>query len=553
MKKYAIIMIVMLLMLLPLFPYKTDAQITIDKISHFNHQMILNNYGFILVNDTIVVKNNFEEDATLTPINITYPSEIHNLIAAYTIRPADFNFSKFLTDDYTTLILSPPQDYKIPPGENVTISLKMYLLEMFSSDNELNYTASLPLVPALNLPIEKMNSSFSIPTLAFFPQIQYENFTIERINLKWTMRGNFSNVNEGFFVNKNVTITATEDVHFALLEFSEAKRELVISPLGDIKVLDTITMTNYGIRELSKIKPSLLIDNFRNIIIFPPLSNPFPNSKSDADNSQIDIGAPLKNGEKYSVRLEYLIKSEDFINVKDNLFELQVPLRPPIDGVINEYTIKISYPDGFLVHNKTEVFKVNANPLDNDELKVVLQYGSAWASVDVVPVASLIFVTAIIASLTIGGPMVKEEEMLKKKIKAYTEAFDKKIKANNKLMDTYKERQYGQISKSEFDRVRQSIEGRKKKASIDIAKLMSGLIELKSSLQKPLTNIEGLSYKYDGAIRDLLSLYEQFYTKSIKSRIFERLLQSDQKRLSKIEKKLLGNIEIINREAELKS
>ncbi|MCP8304340.1 MAG: hypothetical protein H3Z50_02555, partial [archaeon] len=267
MKKYATIMIVMLFLLLPFIPCKADAQITIDKVSYFNHQTTLNDYGFILVDDRIVVKNDFEEDATLPPINITYPLEFYDLIATHSVSPANFDFSKVLTENYTVLTLTPPQDYKIPPNENAIISLKMYFVRVLSSNNELNYTASMPLVPALSLPIEKLDSSFIIPISTFFPSVQYENFTAKRIDHRWALIGNFSNLNQGFSITENVTIMAEESLYFALLEFTEAERELAISPLGDIVVSDTITTINYGDREVSKIKPSLLTDDFGSITV----------------------------------------------------------------------------------------------------------------------------------------------------------------------------------------------------------------------------------------------------------------------------------------------
>ncbi|MCP8311953.1 MAG: hypothetical protein L6M37_03245 [Candidatus Methylarchaceae archaeon HK02M1] len=550
MKKYTIIMIVMLFLILPFIPCKADAQITIDKVSYFNHQMTLNDYGFILVDDTIVVQNDFEEDAALPPINITYPLEFYDLIATHSVSPTDFGYSKVLTENYTVLTLTPPQDYKIPPNGNAIISLKMYFVRTLSSSGELNYTASMPLVPALSLPIEKLDSSLIIPISTFFPPVQYKNFTAKRIDNRWALIGNFSNLNQGFSITENVIIMAEENLYFALLEFTEAKRELAISPLGNIIVSDMITIINYGDIEISKIKPSLLTDDFGSITVFPTLSNTFPNPKSDADKNQVDIGTSLKKGERYTVRLEYPITSSDFINVKESLFELLVPLRPSIDGVINEYTVRVIYPEGFLVYDKTKEFKVNANPLDDSELRIAFRHGLAWASIDIIPVASFIFIITLIASLIVGRPMVKKEGGVIEKIEDYAESFDGKITANKELIDTYKKRQSGQISKSDFNKMRQSIEGRRNKASTNINILKSELVDEQPSLQKPLSNIGELNQKYDQVVKDLMELYEQLYTKKIKGRVFDRLLPSDQKRLYKIERRILDSIDLLRSEAE---
>ena len=548
-KKTAIILVIALLLALPSFSYQAKAQVTIDKISFFNHQMFVSEYGFILVNDTISIKNDFESPATLPLINITYPQDLYNKIVPQVISPNDFNFDI----NYTRLTIYPPQGYVIQPNESVTISVKFYLVKTFSlvsvEETELNYSASIPLVPALNLPIKQVNSSLSLPPLIIFAS-QPEKFK-EIVDKRaiHTLIGNFSNVAQGFSRTEKVTISTLENIYFALLEFTEAKRELILSSLGNIMVRDTITMINYDNRNISKLKPSLLTNDFKSILIIPPLTNPFSNPLSDANIGQVDLGTNLTKGERYTVTLEYPINSLDFVKAKDGLFELSLPLKTPIDGVVYDYTVKVTHPEGFFAYSKTEESKVNASPLDGEQ-KIDFRLGLAWASKDIMPVASFIFI-AVLAAFIIGKPFIKGElKEIVIRAREYIESFEEKITATKELIDLYKKRQLNQISKIEFKTTRQLLEERRSKATIKINELRPKLISLQPSIQEPLSEIGDLHRDYDRAVKELINLYEQLFTKKVKVEAFDRLLPIHQRRVDDARESLLNSIDTLRREVE---
>ncbi len=548
-KKTAIILVIALLLALPSFSYQAKAQVTIDKISFFNHQMFVSEYGFILVNDTISIKNDFESPATLPLINITYPQDLYNKIVPQVISPNDFNFDI----NYTRLTIYPPQGYVIQPNESVTISVKFYLVKTFSlvsvEETELNYSASIPLVPALNLPIKQVNSSLSLPPLIIFAS-QPEKFK-EIVDKRaiHTLIGNFSNVAQGFSRTEKVTISTLENIYFALLEFTEAKRELILSSLGNIMVRDTITMINYDNRNISKLKPSLLTNDFKSILIIPPLTNPFSNPLSDANIGQVDLGTNLTKGERYTVTLEYPINSLDFVKAKDGLFELSLPLKTPIDGVVYDYTVKVTHPEGFFAYSKTEESKVNASPLDGEQ-KIDFRLGLAWASKDIMPVASFIFI-AVLAAFIIGKPFIKGElKEIVIRAREYIESFEEKITATKELIDLYKKRQSSQVSKIEFKTTRQLLEERRSKATIKINELRPKLISLQPSIQEPLSEIGDLHRDYDRAVKELINLYEQLFTKKVKVEAFDRLLPIHQRRVDDARESLLNSIDTLRREVE---
>jgi len=552
-RKYAIILVIALL-IFPSISYQAkaqEAQATIDKISSFNHQMFVSDYGFILVNETIFIKNDLGSPATLPLINITYPSELYNKIIPQLISPSDFNFNIALTENYTRLTID-TKGYEIQQDENFTISVKFYLVKTFSPAGDSNYSASIPLVPALSLPIEQVNSSLSIPPLTIFTS-QHEKFKeiIDDRTYIHTLIGNFSKVAQGFSITENVTINIpVEGIYFALLEFTKAKRELILSPLGDIRVRDTITMINYDNRSISKLKPSLLTNDFKSITIIPPLTNPFSNPLSDANKRQVDLGTNLTRGEIYTVTLEYPIKPSDFIKAKDGLFELSLTLKSPIDGVVYDYTLKVTLPEGFFAYSKTEENKVNASPLDGEQ-RIEFRFGLAWASKDIMPIASFFFIATLIAFLIVGKPFIKEElKEIVIRTKEYIESFEEKITATKELIDLYKKRQSDQISKIEFKTTRQLLDERISKAIIKINELRPKLISLQPSLQELLSKISDLHRDYDRADRELINLYEQFFAKKVRAEAFDRLLPIHQRRVDEAKEGLLNSIDMLRSEVE---
>ncbi|NWG09678.1 MAG: hypothetical protein HXX80_05170 [Nitrososphaerales archaeon] len=549
MKKHATIMIIALLLIMPSISYRAEAQVSIGEISYFDHQMILNDNGFVLVNDTLVVVNEFESPATLPSINMTYPRELYDLIKAYSISPDGFVFEKTLTENSTEVTISPPQGYTIQPGDNVSISIRVYLVRTFSPIAGLNYSASIPLVPALSLPINRVDSSLALPPAIFF-STQHENFTSSVINNRWTLKGTFYNVSEGSFRTDIVKINVFEGTYFALLEFTEAKREFIISPLGSITVRDTITMVNYDNKTISKLKPDLLTEDFGGVMIIPPLVNPSLNPSSDANNKQVDLGTGLKEGERYTLTLEYPIRSTDFMKARDGLLELFLPLKPPVDGVVYDYALKLVLPEGFSAYSETEESRANASPMDGEQ-RMDIRLGLAWASQDIMPIASFVFIFALVALLIVGKPeMAEAAREIDIMVREYVETFKDRMATSKELADLYRKRQSGQVSKVEFKRTRQLLEERREKSLTRMNELKPKLVSLKPSLQEQLSKISDLHRDHDRVLRGLLNLYDQLYSKKVKEEVFDRFLPSHQRRINEIEESLSGGMDDLLHEVE---
>lgn len=545
-RKYMIILTLVLL-ILPYLPYQAKAQL-IEDISFFNHQMSVNEHGFILVNETIFIKNNFESKAILPFISINYPKELYEKIILQEISPLGFDLTKALTENHTIITID-PKGYEILPNNNITISVKFYLTRVFFRVNETDFSASIPLVPALNLPCKQVNSSLSLPYFIIFDS-QHENFTKEVIKNKWTLSGSFLDVPKDFSITDNIMISNPANVYFALLEFTEAKRELILSSLGEIKVRDTITMINYDNASISKLKPDILTNDFKSVVIIPPLINSFPNPSSDANKKQVDLGTSLEKGEKYTITLEYPVKSSDFIKEKGSLFEFSVPLRSPIDGVVYNYVVKVTLPEGSFAYDKNEIIKINASPLDGNQ-NLEFRLGLAWASKDIMPIASFLFIAVLIAFVAVEKPFIKKElREINLRIKEYIESTEGKITAVRELIDLYKKRQLNQISKVEFKTVQKLLEERISKANAKINELKQKIVSLQPSLQKTLSDIDEINRNYDRNFRELINLYDQLYIKKIKTDIFDRLLPIHQRKVDDTIESLLNILETLQSELE---
>ncbi len=554
-RKYAIILLIALLLVSPLVIHQTKqakAQVILDKISLFNHQMFVNDYGFILVNETIYINNDHGSSVTLPSINITYPSELYDKIIPQVISPIDFSFSISSTENHTRLTIHSPQGYEIQPNGSVTISVKFYFVKMFSSAGDLDYIASIPLVPALSLPIEQVDSSLSIPPLLIFVS-QHINFTSSVIADRWTLKGAFLNVAQDFSITENVKINTLEEIYFALLEFTEAERELIFSPLGDIMVKDTITMISYDDRNISRLKPSLLTDDFKSVVIIPPLINPFPNPLEEASLqklTEVPLATNLKKGGKYSVIFEYPIKSSDFVKAEYGLFEFSLPLKSPIDGVVYDYTMEIILPEGFFAFSETKKSIANASPLGGEQM-LEIRLGLAWASKEIMPIASLFFIATLMAFIIVKRPFFKEElREIVIRTGEYVESFEEKITANKELIDLYGKRQSDQISKIEFKATQQLLEERRNKATFKINELRPKLTSIQPSLQKPLLEISDLHRDYDRVFRELINLHDQVFTKKVKIEVFGKLLPVQKRRVDEAREKLVNSVDMLRREVE---
>lgn len=515
-------------------------ELTASSLSHLHHQVIINEYGFVLVNDTMTFKNELVNPATLPTIKVTFPPEYLGHIGPHEVgAPTPISVTK----EGTELTLSPDQDYELSPGASITIHLRSYLLKLLAPAGTYNYNAVIPLFPSFNLPIDTADVDIVLPSRSelITPPEGFKQTT----GTVW--KRSFTNVSEGYSLVKGVLVGTQEGADLTLLDFPEGRREITVSSQGGITVSESITMVHYGERETSSIGLNLLNTDLRRITITPPLKNPYEVPIIDG---KVNLGTSLKKGEKYVLSIEYPVPFSKYAEIKDGTIKLSIPLRPPIDGVIEKFSVMVSHPPALLIQGSGEVAGFAASPLSKD-LKVTLRPGVAWASTDILPIATPVFILIFIALFMIRRPVPEgEAREVVGRVGEFTKALEDRSSATKALIDAYRKRQADQISKREFEEARKVLRGRRNRALSKIGTLRPQIISQKPSLRGFLDDVSHATREYDRCANDLINLYEQLFARRIPSRTFERLLSSYRKRFDDLDGRLSFALDALRHEAE---
>jgi len=176
-----------------------------------------------------------------------------------------------------------------------------------------------------------------------------------------------------------------------------------------------------------------------------------------------------------------------------------------------------------------------------------------WALGDGVPAASSLFVVLLIGLFVARTRMApaeeEEEETATERSTDMVKAFEEKTSLINGMFEEIPKADPSRLGKVYFDELRGRLDTFRSRA---LQRLNE--VKQKSATQKffdLLGQIHETEREVDRAAKDLLNLYEQFYTKRMRQEVFERLLPNYKRRLEKALDKLSDELNTAQRESKL--
>lgn len=530
-----------------------------DSSVNLIHRISINEYGFVYVNDTIIVKNNASSPLPLGSFELLYPkSYFGNIGAMLTKGPVDFSVKVLQEQNLTKIAISPAQAYQIAVRSNVSINLQLYLNKLIRSVTGSQYRITVALQPALTVNVSKVDILFTLPptgqsnpedSMGFEKTVgEKEMVVIE----SW--KATHTNVPAGNYSFRDVRFSVSSGT-FALIDFIELRRELLVSPNISVKVEESLRIHHYGGQDLTKIGIRYLDSNLTSVVFLPssipPLSARQTVTVSGEKISLEDVfKRPLKDGENITLQFEYLLPSRS-IESKDGGFALAVPLSSPVKGFIRNYNVSVNLPPGFtLVSPLTGYSRLNASIFDDGTLAVNFRPGLGWASGDVIPFASGIFIVSLGVLLLTQRGRGKEVKEAPKKIGEFIRAHEEKTTATAALLDELARKGIERVGRQEIDDTRRTLEEVRAKSASRSSELRPGLLAAKPGLERLLNEIASIDREYDRATRDLFNVLEQYYLRRMKKETFERMLPGHQKRVERLASNLAELLNSIQREFE---
>jgi hypothetical protein len=227
------------------------------------------------------------------------------------------------------------------------------------------------------------------------------------------------------------------------------------------------------------------------------------------------------------------------------------PLAPPINAVVDSYAITISSPAGIRAVQAPTTAIQNAGPLTSGTatFSYTIQFG--FAADRAIPAASVIFLATLIGLYFTRAKTEAEEEEVTVSEQAadMIKAFEEKTDLINSMFEQVRNEDPNNLNKAYFDELRQRLgtfrgramqrlnEARQRTASRKLLDLLNHIAEVEKEV--------------DTAVRDLLNLYEQHYTRRMREDTFERLLPNYKRRYDTALNHLSDQLNVAQREAKV--
>ncbi|MFQ6134808.1 MAG: hypothetical protein ACE5KU_03205, partial [Nitrososphaerales archaeon] len=340
------------------------------------------------------------------------------------------------------------------------------------------------------------------------------------------------------------------------LDFPSVERTFTVSADGSVTVRDGIRVVNRGESKATKIKLTLLNGDATTVGIVPigspPLINRFSASLLDG---VLDLKGTyqisLSRGEEFLFGIEYPLSSE-YSRPVDGAVSFDVPVKPPIDGVVGQFVVKVDPTSGIDVSGGESVVQEDATPFNTGFYSFRASLRVAWASDKVMPVATLLFVVALVA-LLFGKTQFRRAEEVEKEIPRVEELvtiFEEKTGVIDDIIQSFRSKRRGGVPKSRLSEARRYFESLKGRSAGKMGETRSRIISAKPHLKDNLSELSNADKEYNRAVLDMINLYEQYHSGRIRAETFERLRSRYQKRLDKTRERLSESIEYIHSEVE---
>jgi len=388
------------------------------------------------------------------------------------------------------------------------LNMALVLKNVIKKENETFYSLYLTLIPHINLPIQKAQISVGLPN-GLTPTKEIKGLSLIGNRLE----GNFTNVTD--VRRENILLRSTTKIYN--VSFPYAERLIDITPLGDIKVRDIITLVNEGEEKIGELKLEPLIKGVFSAKVgllydlrlqaqkdIPFFTGNLPISK------EYFLKDGLDKGERLSFEIIYDFPKEKIS--KDTLdFYLKLDTSPPVFALIEDYKIRISLPQGFSLKSKDSYLIEKANPLNLKELEFKYSLTPFWSLQNSFPLSSLIFLLSFL--LLIGLKREKKDTYLKRFTDILNIVFSLK-----------------RIEREEIQSLAQQIQSIKNLySSKDLKEKLKG---------EAFTEVLNLERSFDKIVAEILNLYYRVVEKKLDLKVMERVLKEQRLKLEEIVEKL---------------
>ncbi len=510
------------------------------------HEIRVHEHGFVLIVERISLTNEGRDPAAVPPFIIQYPKKLYSSIATYSAEPASVLPLIQAEGDRTTVSVTPPQEAVLQPGKSVTYNITLILADAIVPKAKDEYTFFAPIVPAITLPVGKVTINIILPekNLLHSPA---KGFTQQGSKPVWT--GSFDSV----LAVQDVVFKAAVESTFTILSFPEARREIIVTPMGELLVRDQVKVLNLGNRSVANLKLVPLGGRLDRATIVPSTTPPLTAATPvEIKNNTLTVTSvysrPIDRGEQRTITIEYPYP-QNLVWKDAASIRFEASAKSPVEGVVKNLEFQTIYPKTYAaMPEKLALSKTNAGYLSGDVLVATIRPKIMWAAGEGFTLATVIFAASFSVLFLSRGVVGGEVSQRLRLAAGLRRSIEDKSAETQRLFADLASRQRGQTSRRDLEETRARLEDVRVKVSKRLAEAVEELGEEGRNVEKILRELLDADREYDREARGLFNAYRTYHTSTARGDSLRLAVDEGNRRFGKTSEKLVEQIERLTKE-----
>ena len=534
----------------------------------------INELGVLLIEYKLTIINNSTANLIFNePISFFLPKEYENKINAYFVESEALEIQNInymnelviISNNKRNTIVTIDfrnENFEIKQGEDFEISLRLMLVDVIElTEKKGLYKVLIPEITTTNFQLQQLNFEMSVPETATYANISahytrtsfqiYDVATTIHVDIKPMFGQKF----EYFF------LTETEGSNaFSKVEVEEIVREIFITKNGKIMIKENLKIINKGFYDLKYIQVNLIgpeVDEngvpLAKTITTMPNREPALNEKKlvillNPPHNRLNIVEILRvgipEGQSADITFVYALP-EAYINHNFNSITVTIPIESPLFTISDKYSIVINSPDSFSVKTKSIIteFK-DREQLSGKNITIEITPTLSWASMSIIPISSLIFITIFLGlSIYKEKPKEEEEKEIVKKIRELLARYSEKITYEKNIFSGLINLSSEKVQQEYLSNIKNELTSIKNRYANVLGQLKREISDLDNTQKEKINKINQLEQSLERDIFQITKSYEQLNHENINKNDFEKRINQLQK---DVEKRINEILSILN-------
>jgi len=534
----------------------------------------INELGVLLIEYKLTIINNSTANLIFNePISFFLPKEYENKINAYFVESEALEIQNINYMNELVVISNNKrhtivtidfrnENFEIKQGEDFEISLRLMLVDVIElTEKKGLYKVLIPEITTTNFQLQQLNFEMSVPETATYANISahYTRTSFQIYDIATTIHVDikpmFGQKFEYFF------LTETEGSNaFSKVEVEEIVREIFITKNGKIMIKENLKIINKGFYDLKYIQVNLIgpeVDEngvpLAKTITTMPNREPALNEKKlvillSPPQNRLNIVEILRvgipEGQSADITFVYALP-EAYINHNFNSITVTIPIESPLFTISDKYSIVINSPDSFSIKTKSMIteFK-DREQLSGKNITIEITPTLSWASMSIIPISSLIFITIFLGlSIYKEKPKEEEEKEIVKKTRELLAKYSEKITYEKNIFSRLINLSSEKVQQEYLSNIKNELTSIKNRYANVLGQLKREISDLDNTQKEKINKINQLEQSLERDIFQITKSYEQLNHENINKNDFEKRINQLQK---DVEKRINEILSILN-------